>query len=172
MGVFTVDVQRRGVRHRIELVTQLSASYERVHSNGSDVLSNGSVPGARGGVRHGHGRQRRVCGSDGRWYRSHCHLHREACLAHRRIRVDRTTDACIRTTTTSASTLHGSALSLPSAISPVFALCLKLNLYRHTRHDKTVLSVSCLAWRCELARIRPDATKRYVESGLAVRIGH
>ena len=29
MGVFTVDVQRRGVRHRTELVTQLSSSYER-----------------------------------------------------------------------------------------------------------------------------------------------
>jgi len=69
VGVFTVDVQRRGVRHRTELVTQQSSSYERVHSNGSDVLSNGSVPGTRG-VRHGHGRQRRVCGSDGRWYRS------------------------------------------------------------------------------------------------------
>jgi len=29
VGVFTVDVQRRGVRHRIELVTQQSSSYER-----------------------------------------------------------------------------------------------------------------------------------------------
>jgi len=26
----------------------------------------------------------------------------------------------------------------------------KANLHRHARHDKTVLSVSCLAWRCEL----------------------
>jgi len=26
----------------------------------------------------------------------------------------------------------------------------RLNSHRHTRHDKTVLSVSCLAWRCEL----------------------
>ena len=24
------------------------------------------------------------------------------------------------------------------------------NSHRHSRHDKTVLSVSCLAWRCEL----------------------
>jgi len=27
----------------------------------------------------------------------------------------------------------------------------RLSSHRHTRHDKTVLSVSCLAWRCELA---------------------
>jgi len=26
----------------------------------------------------------------------------------------------------------------------------RLNSHRHTRHDKAVLSVSCLAWRCEL----------------------
>ena len=28
--------------------------------------------------------------------------------------------------------------------------CLLPNSHRHARHDKTVLSVSCLAWRCEL----------------------
>ena len=27
----------------------------------------------------------------------------------------------------------------------------RLHSHRHTRHDKTVLSVSCLVWRCELA---------------------
>ena len=29
----------------------------------------------------------------------------------------------------------------------------RLNSHRHARHDKTVLSVSCLAWRCELSLI-------------------
>ena len=29
--------------------------------------------------------------------------------------------------------------------------CLAVNSHRHTRQDKTVLSVSCPAWRCELA---------------------
>jgi len=30
-------------------------------------------------------------------------------------------------------------------------LAVRLNSHRHTGHDETVLSVSCLAWRCELA---------------------
>jgi len=35
------------------------------------------------------------------------------------------------------------------------------NLHRHTRHNKTVLSVSCLAWQCELA-LRLNAWIRLV----------
>ena len=30
-------------------------------------------------------------------------------------------------------------------------IVIMLNSHRHTRHDETVLSMSCLAWRCELA---------------------
>ena len=33
----------------------------------------------------------------------------------------------------------------------------RLNSHRHTRHDKPVLSVSCLAWRCELILTAPQA---------------
>jgi len=36
----------------------------------------------------------------------------------------------------------------------------RLISHRHTRHDKTVLSVSCLAWRCELALVRISETVR------------
>jgi len=46
----------------------------------------------------------------------------------------------------------------------------RLSSHRHTTHDKTVLSVSCLAWRCELRAFRrPAAVSFYPRIATLVR---
>jgi len=46
----------------------------------------------------------------------------------------------------------------------------RLSSHRHTTHDKTVLSVSCLAWRCKLRAFRrPAAVSFYPRSATLVR---
>jgi len=50
---------------------------------------------------------------------------------------------------------------------------IRLNSQRRARHDKTVLSVSCLAWRCELALVPNqswvnlnDTNRRVIHTGM------
>ena len=107
------------------------------------------------------GREQRVKARRGHYTPYSLHTLKANSHRHARHDTDRTVSSCLvwrcelsrldRPTSPFCIRVYRAAQCDRRTHSDAERTCPVVSSHRHTRHDETVLSVSCLAWRCELA---------------------